>query len=403
MAEPYEPLYTAAEMRAAEERYPDYPESIPELMERAGTAVAREAMLAFPAARSFACVCGGGSNGGDGRVAARVLREAGHVADETNDLDGYDVVVDALFGTGFSGEPRPEAAELIARMNASAAPVVAVDVPSGVDASTGEIAGAAVEADLTVTFHAPKVGLAIAPGRFHAGRVVVADIGLEDAPDRGATCDARASRDDPEAERAGHEVQLRLRPRRRRPARHDRSGVPHRAGRAPRGRGLRDARSPGGLARRGGGPRARAGEDPVDATTTRSRRSPPPPSARPRLRSGPGLGRSPQRRALVRALLERVDLPAVVDADALFELEPSRARGADGAHAARRRAGPPARRGSRLGRRAPARRCARRGSAIPARSSCSRAPTRSSPRPTGRRSSATSAHRRSRRPARGTC
>ena len=182
MSEPYEPLYTAAEMRAAEERYPGYPESIPELMERAGTAVAREAMLAFPAARSFACVCGGGSNGGDGRVAARVLREAGHVADETNDLDGYDVVVDALFGTGFSGEPRPEAAELIARMNALAAPVVAVDVPSGVDASTGEIAGDAVEADLTVTFHAPKVGLAIAPGRFHAGRVVVADIGLEHAP-----------------------------------------------------------------------------------------------------------------------------------------------------------------------------------------------------------------------------
>ena len=102
MAESYEPLYTAAEMRAAEERYPGYPATIPELMERAGAAVAREAMLAYPAARSFACVCGGGSNGGDGRVAARVLREAGHVADETDDgLDGYDVVIDALFGTGF--------------------------------------------------------------------------------------------------------------------------------------------------------------------------------------------------------------------------------------------------------------------------------------------------------------
>ena len=77
MGEAYEPLYTAAEMRAAEERYADYPDSIPELMERAGAAVAREAMLAFPAARSFACVCGGGSNGGDGRVAARLLRDAG--------------------------------------------------------------------------------------------------------------------------------------------------------------------------------------------------------------------------------------------------------------------------------------------------------------------------------------
>ena len=107
-------------MRAAEERYPGYPATIPELMERAGAAVAREAMLAYPAARSFACVCGGGSNGGDGRVAARVLREAGHVADETNEgLDGYDVVIDALFGTGFSGAPRPEAAAVIERINAT--------------------------------------------------------------------------------------------------------------------------------------------------------------------------------------------------------------------------------------------------------------------------------------------
>src|SRR5688572_7509219 len=100
-------------MRAAEERYPGYPDSIPELMERAGSAVAREAMLAFPDARRFACVCGGGSNGGDGRVAARVLREAGHEATETDEPEGYDVVVDALFGTGFHGEPRPEAARLI--------------------------------------------------------------------------------------------------------------------------------------------------------------------------------------------------------------------------------------------------------------------------------------------------
>ncbi len=152
-------------------------------MERAGAAVAGEAMLAFPAARSFACVCGGGSNGGDGRVAARLLRAAGHVADETDeDLDRYDVIVDALFGTGFRGAPRPDAAALIERMNASPAPVVAVDLPSGVDASTGEVAGAVVDADLTVTFHAPKVGLVVSPGRLHAGRVVVADIGLEDVP-----------------------------------------------------------------------------------------------------------------------------------------------------------------------------------------------------------------------------
>src|SRR5688572_6607020 len=113
-------------MRAAEERYPGYPDSIPELMEHAGAAVAREAMLAFPAARSFACVCGGGSNGGDGRVAARVLREAGHTAEETAELEGHDVIVDALFGTGFHGEPRADAAALIERINAASAPVVSV-------------------------------------------------------------------------------------------------------------------------------------------------------------------------------------------------------------------------------------------------------------------------------------
>src|SRR5918996_1058874 len=97
MPEQLEPLYSADEMRAAEERYPGYPDSIPELMERAGAAVAREAMLAFPEARRFACVCGKGSNGGDGRVAARVLREAGLHADETTDVEGDDVVVDAPF------------------------------------------------------------------------------------------------------------------------------------------------------------------------------------------------------------------------------------------------------------------------------------------------------------------
>src|SRR5215208_5656883 len=132
------PLYTGAEMRAAEERYPAYPESAPELMERAGAAVAREAMRAFPDAQRFAVVCGGGSNGGDGRIAARVLREEGRDAVETSAVEQADVIVDALFGTGFHGEPRPEAAALIARMNAAHAPILAVDVPSGVDASTGE-------------------------------------------------------------------------------------------------------------------------------------------------------------------------------------------------------------------------------------------------------------------------
>ena len=150
-------------------------------MERAGAAVAREVMQRFPDARRIAVVCGGGSNGGDGRIAARILREEGRDAVETTAVEQADVIVDALFGTGFHGEPREEAAATIERVNAAGAPVVSVDVPSGVDASTGEVGGAAVRATLTVTFHGRKLGLAIAPGLFHAGEVVVADIGLEPA------------------------------------------------------------------------------------------------------------------------------------------------------------------------------------------------------------------------------
>jgi len=171
-----EPLYTADEARAAEEGH-----DVAELMERAGAAVAREVLRRFPDARRMAVVCGGGSNGGDGRIAARILREEGRDAVETTAVEQADVIVDALFGTGFRGEPRDEAAATIARINAAGVPVVAVDVPSGVDASTGEISAAAVQAALTVTFHGRKLGLAVAPGLFHAGEVVVADIGLEPA------------------------------------------------------------------------------------------------------------------------------------------------------------------------------------------------------------------------------
>jgi hydroxyethylthiazole kinase-like uncharacterized protein yjeF len=171
-----EPLYSAAEMRAAEQGH-----DVEQLMERAGRAVAEEVLRRFPDARRVAGVCGGGANGGDGRIALRFLRENGRDADETEDPSGADVVVDALFGTGFRGEPRPDAVVLIERINASGAPVVSVDVPSGVDASSGEIAGEAVRADVTVTFHGRKVGLEVAPGRFLAGTVTVADIGLEPA------------------------------------------------------------------------------------------------------------------------------------------------------------------------------------------------------------------------------
>src|ERR687887_17413 len=166
-----EALYTAEEMRAREEG-----QDLDLLMARAGKAVAEEAMRRFPDARRFGAVCGKGKNGGDGLVALEVLRAAGREAEEG--LEG-DVLIDALFGTGFHGEPRADAARQIERMNGAGAPILAVDLPSGVNASTGEVAGAAVRATATVTMHGRKVGLVVGPGSFLAGDVVVADIGLE--------------------------------------------------------------------------------------------------------------------------------------------------------------------------------------------------------------------------------
>src|SRR5437660_2818877 len=90
-----EPLYTAAEMRAAEERYPGYPDTVPELMERAGKAVADLVIADFADLRRITVVCGGGSNGGDGRVAAHFLAEA----------DREVLVVDAKAGETELGEP----------------------------------------------------------------------------------------------------------------------------------------------------------------------------------------------------------------------------------------------------------------------------------------------------------
>jgi NAD(P)H-hydrate epimerase len=310
-----EPLFTAAEMRAAEERYPGYPGTAPELMERAGAAVAREALARFPAAERYAVVCGGGSNGGDGRIAARALREAGQDAVETHAVEQADVIVDALFGTGFRGEPRAEAATLIERINAAGAPVLAVDLPSGVDASTGEIAGAAVDAAVTVTFHGAKVGLAVAPGGFHAGEVVVAGIGLEAAETEHAL--------------VAREI-LELVPRKRTADNKYSAGAVLVVGGAP---GLTGAACLAAEAAF----RADAGYvavavpaeslpvveakllEPVKTTWSELDEA----AAKAGVVAlGPGLGRTDEARALVRRLLAELEQPVVLDADALHELEP---------------------------------------------------------------------------------
>ena len=207
-----DPLYEAAEMRAAD-AWAIEKRGTPgiDLMERAGVGLARvtaEAAGSGP----VRVVCGKGNNGGDGLVVARLLRDEGREVDvlavgdltETqgdaranldrlpgdpprpfaaDELDGSGAIVDAMLGTGFEGEPREPIAGAIAAINEAGAAVVACDVPSGVNASTGEVEAAAVKANATATFHGPKVGLYVDPGKAHAGRVEVIEIGIpRDAP-----------------------------------------------------------------------------------------------------------------------------------------------------------------------------------------------------------------------------
>jgi hydroxyethylthiazole kinase-like uncharacterized protein yjeF len=160
-----------------------------QLMASAGRALG-EAVAELHPEGPVRVLCGKGNNGGDGEIAAERLAELGYDVEMAklfadggpDDLDGWlagsGVVVDAIFGTGFSGEPREPAAAAIEAINRCGAPVVACDIASGVDASSGEVAGLAVEADLTVSFHAAKVGHRIAPGKWHSGDLRVVPIGI---------------------------------------------------------------------------------------------------------------------------------------------------------------------------------------------------------------------------------
>src|SRR3954466_9182070 len=207
-----DPPYEAPEMRgvdkwAIEER------AVPslDLMERAGIGLAR---IVSERARPgpVRVVVGKGNNGGDGVVVARLPRDGGRGAgrlsagdpaelkgDAKTNLDrlpgaapepfdpdrlqGSGAIVDAMLGTGFEGEPREPIKSAIEAINAvEEVPVVACDVPSGVNATTGEVEGEAVRADATGTFHGSKIGLHVAPGTFHSGAVEIGDIG---GPPRG--------------------------------------------------------------------------------------------------------------------------------------------------------------------------------------------------------------------------
>ncbi|MFN3370568.1 MAG: NAD(P)H-hydrate dehydratase [Sphingomonadaceae bacterium] len=211
---PARPLLTAAAMRAAEADWFAAGHDSFALMQVAGAAVATAAAAHLPASSGRVLVLAGpGNNGGDGFVAARLLAEAGHgvtvatllptealkgdaaraaaafagpiVAPEAADPAGFDLVIDALFGIGLARPPAGAAAALIERVNAAAVPVLAIDIPSGVDADTGAAPGPAIRATETLTFHTPKPGHLLLPGRLLAGQLTVADIGLPPPADPG--------------------------------------------------------------------------------------------------------------------------------------------------------------------------------------------------------------------------
>jgi NAD(P)H-hydrate epimerase len=203
-----ETLYTAAQVReldrlAIEER------NIPgaKLMQRAGAAAFDLLRTRWPRARRVVVVCGPGNNGGDGYVMARLARAAGLTVNvlslgvaekmqgdaaaarkqcktagvsirnfQADLLAGHDVIVDALLGTGLEREVEGEWRAAIEAINASRLPVLAVDVPSGLNADTGHVMGAAVRASATMSFIGLKAGLFTGAGREHAGEIFFNDL-----------------------------------------------------------------------------------------------------------------------------------------------------------------------------------------------------------------------------------
>ncbi len=180
------------------------------LMENAGRAVADAVTHRWPAGTRALVLCGPGNNGGDGFVVARILRDRGFVvrlmllgdrerltgdaawaagtwrgeteaasaASVRRALADSRVVIDALFGAGLSRPLDGEALAIVETLAASRRPVVAVDLPSGIDGATGRVMGAAPTAVLSVTFFRMKPGHLLLPGRIHCGQVLVADIGI---------------------------------------------------------------------------------------------------------------------------------------------------------------------------------------------------------------------------------
>lgn len=204
---------TAAEMKQLEQRADAAGLSYRQMMENAGAAAARLALRAVPEAKSAAIFCGKGNNGGDGFVAARHLANAGLAVrlylvegepvttdaiyncslaremglpvlpmdaldepEQAEFLKGADLILDGVYGTGFHGALRPAGLAAARWMNEAPGRVLALDLPSGLEADSGNAAEGAVQAELTVTFHAAKPCHRLAAAQ--CGRVEVADIGI---------------------------------------------------------------------------------------------------------------------------------------------------------------------------------------------------------------------------------
>ncbi len=221
-----ETILTTEQMKKCEQRSESYNVSLAQLMDNAGEALARQVLDRCMKRGLHNCtiLAGKGNNGGDGFVAANHLAFAGvsvkvflccgqpqtelalnafeklnkSVCVETDlqsALDGCEVIVDCVFGTGFKGELNAQQADIFKAANSCTALHVACDVPSGCDASNGKADKNAFKADLTVTFHAKKLGLLISPSKYNCGEIVVADIDIPEKARRNnypiTVCDAQ--------------------------------------------------------------------------------------------------------------------------------------------------------------------------------------------------------------------
>ncbi len=178
------PIVTPAEMAAIDAAAP---EPVEELIERAGAALARAAlsMLGGSYGRRVTVLAGKGNNGADGRAAAQRLRRRGvrvaiiDAAEPPDSLPPAHLAIDAAYGTGLRRPYSPPLPAPALDDPGQAAPILAADIPSGVNGLTGEIPGHAWMADQTVTFGALKPGLVLHPGAQHCGQITVASIGLD--------------------------------------------------------------------------------------------------------------------------------------------------------------------------------------------------------------------------------